>query len=127
MPECQVRTKLVGKRTHRVVLRTRGDAQACVALLSRLGNQSLEENTAKPLATDMALHAERDLWHCIIFYTRRVQFRRSGHEAILDICNNYCAVGTAPFRVAFDETLIGETVEAIAPAFGIEPQQMLAK
>ena len=54
-----------------------------------------------------------------------MQFGGAKHLAVLDIGDHHRAIGKAARRIGFDKALIGRAVEPVAPALGIEPQEML--
>ena len=51
----------------------------------------------------------------------------AAHHAVFHIGDDDRAIARAFFGIALDEAVVQEAIEAIAPAFGIEPQQMIAQ
>lgn len=72
-----------------------------------------------------AVHAEGDLGQRIAL--GRMQLGRTADHAIDDIGDNNGAVLGTAGGVTLDKTVVEKTVEAVVPAFGIEPQQVIAQ
>ena len=120
-----MRAKLFGKRTHGLILCARRDPQALETFPARFGDQAAEQHGADVLAAGGGFHAEGDLGQRIAF--RRMQLGRTADHAIDDIGDDHGAVLGTARGVTLDETVVEKTVEAVVPAFGIEPQQMIAQ
>ncbi len=56
-----------------------------------------------------------------------MQFRSASYHAVFEISDDDGAIIGAFCGIAFDEAVIQEAMEAIATAFRVEPQKMIAQ
>src|ERR1700704_625242 len=116
-----MRPELVGERPHRVILCAGGNPQRVITLRPRFRDQLSKQDAADALASHARLDAEGDLWLRIQGLIGRMKLRRAADHAVLDISDDDRAVIGAFRGIAFNETVIHETMKAIMSARRIEP------